>query len=335
MGDVRVLVTGTGHLGVGEGIVHCLRAAGRRYRILAGNADPRASALFSCDAGYLLPHASDGCYLAAVEGLCRKESVSFLIPGSEAELRILSEAHERFSRFGCSVLASARSVIDTASDKFQTHQFLRAAGFPTPDSLRHPTSEQAEALGWPLVIKPVCGGGSRHVSVVSSREEFEATMTLMRMRGIDVLAQRCIGTIDEEYTASALLDPAGRVIGSFAAKRRLVGGATAWVEVEDFREIRDLALQVAVRLGATGPVNIQLRVGEAGPSIFEINPRFSGSAPFRAACGFNEPDLLIRSIIAGAPVSWGPPSVGVVGVREFRETIVSRDAISRIRRIDE
>ena len=330
MADERVLVTGTGHLGVGEGIVQCLRAAGRGYVILAANGDPRASSLFSCDAGYLLPHASAENYLDVLEGLCAAESVSFLIPGSEAELNALCDAHSRFARLGCTLLANARSVVEIGSDKFRTHQFLKEHGLPTPDSVRHPSVEHADRLGWPVIVKPVRGGGSRHVNIATCPEELEAVLSLMRVRGIDVFMQRCVGSMDEEYTTSALFDPSGQLIGSFAARRRLVGGATASVEVHDFPELRDLTVRVARCLRATGPINVQLRVGDQGPSIFEINPRFSGSAPFRAACGFNEPDLLIQSILAGSPVEWGPPRLDVMGLREFREVLVPQADVAQV-----
>ena len=56
-----------------------------------------------------------------------------------------------------------------------------------------------------------------------------------------------------------------------------------------------------------GPTNIQLRKTEAGPRIFEVNPRFSSSAVMRAHFGFNEAELCLRDVVLGEPLA--PPVI--------------------------
>jgi carbamoyl-phosphate synthase large subunit len=333
MDEACVLVTGTGHLGVGEGIIRCLQQAPGAYRLVAANSNPCASALYACQAGYLLPAADSPVYIDALKELCTEQRVEFLIPGSEPELEVLAAYAGSLGDLGVTVLCNPPAVVGIGSDKFRTHQFLRASGLPTPRSARRPSVEAARELGWPVVIKPLRGGGSRNVHVVHDEREFELVVALMAVRGVDVFMQEHVGSSAHEFTASALMDPKGSLIGSFAARRTLAGGATGSVEVEDFPEVRLLAERTAATLGATGPVNIQLRIDDRGPWIFEINPRFSGSAPFRAMCGFNEPDLLIRSIRAGRPVGTSPPIIGVFGVREFNEVVLpvaARDGLRRL-----
>jgi carbamoyl-phosphate synthase large subunit len=46
-----------------------------------------------------------------------------------------------------------------------------------------------------------------------------------------------------------------------------------------------------------GPVNVQLRKSKGEFFIFEINPRFSGTTPIRAALGVNEPDMMIKNLV--------------------------------------
>ena len=63
-----------------------------------------------------------------------------------------------------------------------------------------------------------------------------------------------------------------------------------------FREIRQPAEKIAIKLGVRGPVNIQaMRVGDE-VKVFEINPRFSATCPMRAVAGINEPDIVLRNI---------------------------------------
>jgi hypothetical protein len=61
-----------------------------------------------------------------------------------------------------------------------------------------------------------------------------------------------------------------------------------------------------------GPINIQCRLRDGWPSVFEINPRFSGGIPLTIAAGANFPKMLIR-IAQGALI---PSQVG-----EFREGV--------------
>jgi carbamoyl-phosphate synthase large subunit len=63
------------------------------------------------------------------------------------------------------------------------------------------------------------------------------------------------------------------------------------------RECRDMA----VALGCTAAVNMQCRLVGGRPSIFEINPRFSGTTSLRAMAGYNEPEELLRCAVLGEP----------------------------------
>jgi len=78
--------------------------------------------------------------------------------------------------------------------------------------------------------------------------------------------------------------------------------------VQDERLI-NLALRVADVLPCVGAVNVQCRVVNGEPVVFEINPRFSGGIPLTIAAGADFPRLLL-DLVAGRPVS---PAIG-----EFR-----------------
>jgi len=65
-------------------------------------------------------------------------------------------------------------------------------------------------------------------------------------------------------------------------------------EIGPFPEVAKQCEEVALALGARGPLNIQCRLVDRVVYIFEINPRFSGTTSLRAMVGFNEPDVLIR-----------------------------------------
>ncbi len=332
MTGIPVLVTGTGQLGVGEGIVQCLRLApGDPYSVIAANVDTNASSLFTSAYSTLLPPATHDAYVERVLRVCKERNVRFLIPGSEPELRVLADGGEVFESIGCSLLANPADVVAVGDDKMATHDFLSRYGIPTPRSSRDVSASAASELGWPVVLKPYSGGGSKNVFLAHSPAELEALTRLMEVRSVRVFLQEYIGSPDVEFTASALMAPDGTLIGSFAARRTLSGGATATVEVHDFPEVRAVAERVAEQLKATGPINIQARVHDGEVSVFEINPRFSGSAPFRALCGFNEPHLLIQKILNGS-VGYAPPKVGVLGIRSFHHSLFALNLLDQIDR---
>ena len=333
MSRPRVLVTGTGLLGVGEGLIHCLEEVADSYQIYAANIDESATAIYTCEQGYILPAAPDPNYSQVVFDLCRNQRIDFLIPGSEPELSKLASCQEKFSSIGCSLLANPPDVIAIGDDKIATYDFLSKKNLPTPQSEREVSLQAAEKLGWPVILKPRMGGGAKHVYKIKDEKEFEIVKSWVNHLGVEAFLQEFVGSMDEEFTASSLSDLNGLFIGSFAARRTLAGGATATVEVNEYPEVQTLARQVAEALGARGPINIQARVHNGQLTVFEINPRFSGSAPFRAKCGFNEPHLLIQSIIHGTPVSFDPPQKNVFGVRSFKETLFQQDRKKKLVRV--
>jgi carbamoyl-phosphate synthase large subunit len=76
--------------------------------------------------------------------------------------------------------------------------------------------------------------------------------------------------------------------------------------VDRGRTVRDTSLvelgrSVALALGAVGPINVQCRVVDGRPMIFEINPRFSGGIPLTIAAGADFPRALVLMARGRAP----------------------------------
>jgi carbamoyl-phosphate synthase large subunit len=68
----------------------------------------------------------------------------------------------------------------------------------------------------------------------------------------------------------------------------------------------DLALACTSAMRFAGPINIQCRIHRGRPTVFEINPRFSGGIPLTIAAGADFPGMLLR-LHAGDAV---PPAIG-------------------------
>jgi len=323
-----VLVTGVGACGMGEGLVKAVRFADR-YRLVVVNDSLNAPVLFDADAAHLVPSAGAPDYLDVMLELCGAYGVDVLLPGSEPELVVLAGHVADFAAVGTRVMCNPERVVTAFQDKWLTFLTLDDAGVPTPRTRL--LADGPDPLPYPLIIKPRFGHGSHDLFVAGNPAEAAALASYLGSRGIEAVAQELVEGDEHEYTVSVLVGDGGDVLGSIAMRRRLLGGFTQWVEIEDFPEVRRQAERTALAVGARGPLNIQCRLRDGDCWVFEINPRFSGSAPFRALVGFNEPDILIRHHLTGEVPVVEAPRVGLVGMRSLAEVVVGGDALADVR----
>lgn len=318
---VVVLVTGVGACGVGEGVAKAVMAADR-YELVAVNADANAPALYMADHRYIVPRAPEPGYEEAIIEICRRHDVGFVLPGSEPEVVALSRAREKLNDRGIKVIVSPLAVVETFQDKWRTFEFLTASGLPTPDTIRPLEAPSSIAsIGYPFILKPRFGHASQDVYLVRSPEEASTYLDYFARKHVEPIAQQYLAGTDE-FTCSALIGETGEILGSIAMKRSLMGGFSQQVVVEDYPEARSLTESAAHRSGGLGPINVQCRSTEGNLSIFEINARFSGSAPFRAMAGFNEPDIMIQHLLNPDLPPRFAVHHGLVGMRRLEEVLV-------------
>jgi carbamoyl-phosphate synthase large subunit len=70
--------------------------------------------------------------------------------------------------------------------------------------------------------------------------------------------------------------------------RKLTGGLTGWAKVIYDHETSEMCKLIATGLDLSGSMNIQLRITDSGPRVFEINPRFSSTVLMRHRFGFSD-----------------------------------------------
>jgi carbamoyl-phosphate synthase large subunit len=345
---LRVLVTGVGGGGHGEQIVKALRLADTRYEISGTDMSRYSSGLAQVDRSAILPPATSDEYLGAVLELCRDHDVRALFHGSEPELRVLSEHRDAVRAAGVFLPINPASVIETCLDKVRTMDALVAAGFSVPRYAR--VTDAADLRSWeplPAVLKPsVGGGGSAHLQLVQDRAELEAFGGQLLALFGEFIIQEYVGTPENEFTVGVLLDMEGRLINSIALRRAIMSALSNRIkapnrtgrnelgpvlaissgvsqgEIGRFPEVTERCEQIAVAIGACGPLNIQCRLVDGEPLVFEINPRFSGTTSIRAMVGYNEPDVLIRKHLLGKEVPDRFPYKHAIVLRSLAETLV-------------
>ena len=344
-----VLVTGVSGASIGEQILKSLRLAERPYRIIGADAQPNSLGLQEVDVPVLLPFASAPSYVDTVLDVCSRFGVRALYPGSEPELHVLAQARQRLSDAGVVLFANTDQVIKTGLDKAATARFLDEHGFLSPRSVLVANQAELDAVDFlPAILKPNSGGGgSVNTFVAQSADELRLFGTyLLATYDEGFLAQEYVGTAQHEYTVGVLSDLDGNFINSIAVRRNIMsvfnnrsrvknrtgnpGFGTELVisngvsqgEIGPFPEVTTVCEQMASALGSRGPLNIQCRLVGSDVYVFEINPRFSGTAPLRALVGFNEPDLMYRRHIEGELLTPRAPCRSGYIARGLREVLI-------------
>lgn len=329
MSPTRVLVTGVGGGGVGEQVVKALSLAKTDYVVHGTDISDESLGFESVDRAHVVPRAAEPTYMDRILALCVSESIDVLIPGSEAELITIGRERSRIEEIGVFLPVNPASVLDICMDKFKTNDWLARHGYSVPRTWQIESIADLSGVdAAPAVLKPgVGGGGSANVLLAQSLDEAHALGRYLLDTIGSFVVQEYVGTIDSEFTVGVLLDMDGHLVDSIALKRDLGTGLSSRIRVRNRSTRHDLGEslvvssgvsqghvdrypavteeceRIAVELGARGAVNLQCRLWNGRPYIFEINPRFSGTTSIRAMVGFNEPDWLIRRHVLGESLS--------------------------------
>jgi carbamoyl-phosphate synthase large subunit len=247
------------------------------------------------DAFAKLPHVADPEYLSALSSQLRAHAIDVLLPGIDAEIILLSRARDRLAKFGTRIALAPADLIEAAADKLATAEYIVAHG------LNAPTTWDADRpcdLGFPVVAKPRRGQGSKGVLILNDKNSLEA---FLDQRRPGYCLQRYIE--GPEITVGFLYDWDGMLRDAIAMERTLDCGRTTRATISRSPEVLRFMDDFGAKIKGAGAVNAQLRLApHAGPQIFEINARLSGSTAMRVAVGFNDPLRIVNHLALGMPM---------------------------------
>ena len=292
-----VLVTGVGAV-IGYGIVRSLRRLESPPRILGMDINPDAVGRAWCDAFVPAVPAKAPEYEGFIRKTVSAHGVDLLIPGIEQDVARLSADRHLLAECGAVLALNSAELIETAADKWRTHEALTRAGLPTiATRIDGEFAELAQALGLPFLLKPRRSYASKGIQ----RIEDERDLAYWRAKlGPDFMAQEIVGTDEEEYTVAAFGYGDGRSSRQIAFRRRLSGeGATRWARVEARPDVEREVSRLVDLFRPIGPTNFQFRRHRGAVLLLEINPRISSSTSLRAAFGFNEAAMCIAYYLEG------------------------------------
>jgi carbamoyl-phosphate synthase large subunit len=285
--SLNVLITaGSRRVPLVQAFQRALRETGGG-RVVVTDVNPLSPAVYVADRSHQVPMATNRAYVDALLEICRVEDVGLLIPTIDDELTTLAEAAPRFLEQGVRVAVSPAASTRACNDKLETSRLLDAHGVaaaPTwlPSQLRTP-------VRFPLFIKPRIGRGGVAAYPVRNARELDFFLSYVP----DPVLQPFLD--GPEFTIDVLCNFAGEPLSVVPRERSVIRAGV----VDRGRTVRDgtliaVGLQCARAIDAVGAINIQCRVVNGIPIVFEINPRFSGGVPLTIAAGADFPRLLVQ-----------------------------------------
>lgn len=337
-----VLITGTGGRSVGAGILYALLHADpkvlHRWNVISADASPFAWGLYKTKCSLLLPFASDRNYIRKLKRAIQEHKVDAVIPGTNQEVEVISNNKDKLSDI--TVITNRKKLIPLMMDKFKLQATMNKMGISFIET--RPLSEwkfTVRKYGFPVIVKPATNSGaSRGLHLVGNEDEMKQLLCDTDKESCPCV-QPYIGTPEDEYTVGVITDRDGSLIDSIVIKRKLTGLSllhsrkikncthaisTGYSQgfVIKHRAIQEFCENLALKLGSIGPLNIQLRMHNKKPYVFELHPRFSGTTPIRADVGFNEVDILLRNFLYGEKFSRLNYKYDVAAIRAFEHVIV-------------
>lgn len=307
---------------VSQGILKALARSSINCRVIGTDLDALQMGLYTVDRGYVAPHATDPHFIDWLIHLCREEHVDAILSGCEPVLRVLTQERSRIEAETLSLcFVCSPRVWHICDDKLLTCKWLKENGFAYP-AYADPSdpiavSELLEKTGFPLIAKPRIGGGAHGIILVENKEDLDYVK-----HKTNYVLQEVLGENSDEYTVGCFCDKDFVVRGSIVMWRELLAGTTYRAVVGLYEEVKQAAEQIATALEVQGPCNIQMRMTQSGPVCFEINPRFSGTTPIRAALGFNEVEAAIRHFLLGGQEVTLPVVTQGIALRYWNELYV-------------
>jgi carbamoyl-phosphate synthase large subunit len=321
MSAPSVLITAVGG-NVGQGVLKSLRAGKRAFRIVGVDMEPLSAGFFMADAHYCVPRSGAPGFLDALGSIIEKKRIEAIYVCSPPELEFFSQQKETIeNRYGATVLVNPLNVVRIGSDKLLTADFLRTSGLAYPQTCRADDDAELDALlnrcGFPLIVKPRLGASSRNVFTVASVGQLRAARLLVP----DLVVQEYLPDAAQEYTASTLSGRDGRVHAVIVLRRDLIQGTTYRTELVEDTQLRGTLVEIVEKLGAIGPCNVQFRMRDGQPFVFEFNPRFSGTSGIRYRYGFNDAEMAFEHFRLGLEIRQ-PKLKPAVVLRCWEEIVV-------------
>jgi len=269
--------------------------------VIVTDVNPLSPAVHIADRAFRVPFSDDPAYLDEIRTICDTHGIGLIVPTIDDEVPRFAARRAEFEAAGIRVAVPTLRTAEVCTDKFATCRRLRMARVAVAETWLPAKLPDAEALAYPLFIKPRGGRGGVQAFPVRDANELRFFLSYVQ----DPVVQRYLD--GPEFTLDLLCDFDGRPLSIVPRERVVIRSGV----IDRGRTVNDsalinLALECAKVFQFAGAVNIQCRVVQGVPTVFEINPRFAGGIPLTMAAGADFPGMLV-DLALNRPV---PPAIG-------------------------
>lgn len=270
-----ILITAIGG-DIAQGVATILHEVKDEYRLIGVDIHEQHGGKLFVDKLFIVLPANHADYEDSILNIIESESVDIVMPMSECELEVWAYTSKNIDNVHW--IMAGKKVVNTGLDKLKTIQALQRLGLHVPWTM--PVSE-GKPINMPCIMKDRVGSGSRNVFRITSEKDAD----YLASKFPDAIYQELLFPDDQEVTCAVYRTNDHRV-STFQMRRRLTGGLTGWIETINDKNVSEMCEVIAHGLELHGSMNIQLRITDQGPRVFEINPRFSSTALIRHKLGF-------------------------------------------------
>jgi carbamoyl-phosphate synthase large subunit len=287
---MRILLSSVGRRGYL--VKYFKQAVGDAGEVWGADSSSYAPAFRYCDHVMLLPKVGEAGYADKLLALCSKNKIDMVVPLIDPELEVLAARYDEFRSNGVMAVVSPAKTIEIAFDKYQTYLCAKQAGIEVPETVT--TIEEAlklisaRKLFWPVMVKPRKGSASMYVHNCRNEDELQLAF---RNCPAPMIQQFVSG---DEYGYDIFCDGDFKPVSVFCKLKLAMraGETDKAVSVND-KKLIDLGMKIAQAFPVFGPADVDVRTGNNGPALLEINPRFGGGYPCSHLCGADFPAKLI------------------------------------------
>lgn len=295
---IRVIVMAVGSP-LGQSIMKALLASGLPVSLFLTDIGSLAAGFYleKKAVSLILPPVKSPEYASALKEQLEAHAIQVVFPVIAQEHAFFGQHPELSASLSLHVVSSPPETFELCSDKYRSMLHLRSRGLAVPDtSLAEEDGMVNDFLSknpFPVLVKPRFGASSMDVFLVRDARQLGALRQAFA-RDYLILQEYLPGT--EEYTVGVYISRDRAVKRTFTIRRELKFGLSYKGEIIDDPLIGGYALRVCSALGTTYSANVQVRLKDGRPFVFEINPRLSSTTSVRAHFGFNEPEMILREL---------------------------------------
>jgi hypothetical protein len=288
-----------------------------------------------------VPNVTDVAVMTdAVRWVQDKMWVDRLEATIESHTLAAAEVRER-----CTIPGTSLRTTWLCRDKPSMKQALREAGIPTAASTAADSAAEvwafAEAVGFPLILKPRAGAGALDTTRVDGSRELEAALAMFGSKGVDSIAVEEFVEGHEGFYDTMSVD--GTPVVDFVSHyypNVLEAMRTRWISpqfvctnrvdsVSDYGELREMGQRVNHALGiGTSATHMEWFFGPKGLRFSEIGCRPPGVGAWDLYSAGNDLDMYKEwaSATVHGQVSTRPSrrlATGIVALRPERDGHIS------------